>query len=72
MYSVVYGGMSDVFVINHWPFRGALTTTNNRFELKRVAKLRAMKNSFPPPGYESNEGQFSFKMVIEKNPQGHV
>ena len=51
------------------PFHGALSTKNNLFELKRVAKLRALKNSFPPPGYESNEGQFSFRLTLVNGPQ---
>ena len=52
-------------IIDLSPFHGALSTTNNLFELKRVAKLRALKNSFPPPGYESNEGQFSFRLALQ-------
>ena len=52
------GSTSVIIDLN--PFHGALLpplyTKNNLFELKRVAKLRALKNSFPPPGYESNEG----------------
>ena len=55
---------STSVIIDFNPFHGALYTANNLFDLKRVAKLRALKNSFPPPGYERNEGQFSFRLTL--------
>ena len=58
----------NLVMVNLSPFHGALSTKNNLFELKRVAKLRALKNSFPPPGYESNEGQFSFRLILVNGP----